>query len=322
MAPIRWGPVRTCSAWTTPSSSRPTWKASRSCGATCSGARLALDRTFPERNTRILFFRLGDITVEISGGAQQTEEGIGKPDRLWGLAWGVENLKAMVARLRAANVEVSDARTGIKPGTLVATAKGAHTHGVATLLIEHTPESFRPEARAAVGAAYDNAPQRRAFTSTGLDHVAIAVSDTEAASETWRVVLGIETEARLGAPSTKSRIATLPGGETQVVLAQALREQHPVAEWIAERGEGMYAIAIKVDDIMAAVRDLQTKGVAVGEVEQGAWPGTPSRGSSARRRTASRCNSCSGSRKRNSRGELVNRGSHVTHSFLILTAYG
>ena len=191
-----------------------------------------------------------------------------------GRRWGVENLKATVERLRAANVEVSDARTGVKPGTLVATAKGAHTHGVATLLIEHTPESFRLEARAAVGAAYDNAPQRRAFTSTGLDHVAIAVSDTEAAAETWRVVLGIETEARLGAPSTKSRIATLPGGETQVVLAQALREQHPVAEWIAERGEGMYAIAISVDDIVAAVRDLRAKGVAVGDVEQGAWPGT------------------------------------------------
>jgi methylmalonyl-CoA epimerase len=238
------------------------------------GARMALDRTFPERNTRIVFFRLGDITVEISGGAQQTEEGIGKPDRLWGVAWGVENLRATVERLRAANVEVSDARTGVKPGTLVATAKGAHTHGVATLLIEHTPESFRPESRAATGAAYDNAPQRRAFTSTGLDHVAIAVADTEAAAETWRSVIGIETEPRLGAPSTKSRIATLPGGETQVVLVQALQEQHPVAEWIAERGPGMYAIAIKVDDIVAAVRDLRAKGVAIGDVQQGAWAGT------------------------------------------------
>jgi methylmalonyl-CoA epimerase len=238
------------------------------------GARLALDRTFPERNTRILFFRLGDVTVEISGGAQQTEEGVGKPDRLWGVAWGVENLTATVARLRAANVEVSDARMGQKPGTLVATAKGAHTHGVATLLIEHTPESFRPESRRPHGAAYDNAPQRRAFTATGLDHVAIAVSDAEAAAKTWRTVLGIDARETIDAPSTQLRIASMPEGDTYVALAQALTDQHPITQWIADRGPGMYAIAIQVDDIGAAVADLRAKGVAVGDVELGAWPGT------------------------------------------------
>ena len=65
-----------------------------------------------ERNTRIMFFRLGDITIEISGGGQQTEEGIGKPDRLWGLAWGVGNLTATVARLRAANVMLAGSSHG------------------------------------------------------------------------------------------------------------------------------------------------------------------------------------------------------------------
>lgn len=238
------------------------------------GTRLALDRTFPERNTRILFFRLGEITVEISGGAQQTEEGIGKPDRLWGVAWGVENLAATVARLRAANVEVSEVRTGVKPGTLVATAKGAHTHGVATLLIEHTPESFRPESRIAPGVSYDNAPQRRAFTATGLDHVAIAVTDAEEAAETWRSILGIDASERLDALSTQARIASLAGGTTQVVLAQAKIQGHPIASWIGERGQGMYAIAIDVDDIAAAVSDLRAKGVDVSDVEYGAWPGT------------------------------------------------
>jgi methylmalonyl-CoA epimerase len=238
------------------------------------GARLALDRSFPERNTRILFFRLGDITVEISGGAQQTEEGIGKPDRLWGVAWGVDNLTATVARLRAKGVEVSEPRMGVKPGTLVATAKGAHTHGVATLLIEHTPESFRPESRAAHGAAYDNAPQRRAFTATGLDHVAVAVPDGEAAAALWRDTLKVEASDRLDAPTATLRIASLPGGETKIALAQALSDQHPIAQWIADRGPGMYAIAIQVDDIVAAVVDLRAIGITVGDVEYGAWPGT------------------------------------------------
>ncbi len=249
-------------------------EASRKLWGDVLGARMALDRTFPERNTRIVFFRLGDITVEISGGAQQTEEGIGKPDRLWGVAWGVENVTATVARLRAANVEVSDPRMGVKPGTLVATAKGAHTHGVATLLIEHTAASFRPASRAPHGAAYDNTPERRAFTATGLDHVALAVSDPKLAAETWFTILGIDAGEILDSPTTRSRIATMPGGDTKLVLASALREQHPIAEWIADRGEGMYAIAIQGVDIVAAVADLRAKGVPVGDVGYGAWPGT------------------------------------------------
>jgi methylmalonyl-CoA epimerase len=252
----------------------PDIEASRRLWGDALGARLALDRTFPERNTRIAFFRLGDITVEISGGAQQTEEGIGKPDRLWGVAWGVDNVTATVARLRAAGVEVSEPRMGVKPGTLVATAKGAHTHGVATLLIEHTAESFQPAARAPRGAAYDNAPQRRAFTATGLHHVAIAVTDAEAAADAWTTTLGIDAEDVLESPTTRLRIASLPGGDTKIALAAALREQHPIAEWIADRGQGMYAIAIQVDDIVAAAADLRAKGVPVGEVEYGAWPGT------------------------------------------------
>lgn len=238
------------------------------------GARLALDRTFPERNTRILFFRLGDVTVEISGGGQQTEEGIGKPDRLWGVAWGVDDLTATVTRLRAANIEVSEPRTGVKPGTLVATAKGAHTHGVATLLIEHTAESFRPESRLPYGQAYDNAEGRRAFSVVGIDHVALAASDAGAAADVWAQTLGIDASETLESPSTRLRIASLPEGQAKIALAQALHEQHPIAEWIAGRGAGMYGIAIQVDDIAAAVADLRAKGVSVSDVEYGAWPGT------------------------------------------------
>jgi methylmalonyl-CoA epimerase len=238
------------------------------------GARLALDRTFPERNTRILFFRLGDVTVEISGGAQQTEEGIGKPDRLWGVAWGVEHLAAAVVRLREAGIDVSDPRTGAKPGTIVATVKGPHTHGVATLLIEHTEASFRPESRLPTGVAYDNEPQRRAFSISGLDHVAVAVSDVEDAARTWRDTLGIEAAERLETIATKQRIASMPGGATKIAIAQPLRDEHPLAEWIGARGEGMYAIALEVDDITAALRDLRAKGVTVSDVEYGTWPGT------------------------------------------------
>jgi len=238
------------------------------------GARLALDRTFPERNSRILFFRLGDITVEISGAGVQTQEGIGKPDRLWGVAWGVEDVAATCERLAAAGIETSGPRPGIKPGTLVATAKGERTHGVPTLLIEHTPESFEPEARLPQGAAFDNAPQQRAFNVRALDHVVLAARDADAAAARFRDVLGLGTRATVEPDGTHMRIADIPAGNCFVEVVQPLTEGHRVARRIAERGPGMFSIALEVDDLDAAIADLRAKGVPVSDAEAGVWPGT------------------------------------------------
>ena len=238
------------------------------------GARLALDRTFPERNTRILFFRLGDITIEISGGASQAKEGVGKPDRYWGLAWGVDNLAATCARLTAAGIEVSGPRPGIKPGTLVATVKGTATHGVATLLIEHTPDSFKPESRVPHGQAFDNAPERRAFAVKGLDHVVVSTADMEQTLTKWSSTLDLYASEIIEPAGSHLRIAKLPAGNAYVELLQPLTPDHRVAERIAERGQGMFSVSLEVDDIDAAVRDLRAKGVDVSDPEPGVWPGT------------------------------------------------
>jgi methylmalonyl-CoA epimerase len=238
------------------------------------GARLALDRSFPDRNTRILFFRLGDITVEISGGAVQPREGVGKPDRLWGVAWGVERVERAVNRLIGAGFEVSPARPGIKPGTVVATVKGERTHGVATLLIEHTPESFRPESREPHSGAWDNEPERRAFTPASLHHVTLAVSDLEAAAETWRTALGLGATESFQTTGAHLKLAKVPAGNAFMELAQPLSRDHRLMQWIAERGAGMYALAVEVDNVDFAVADLRSKGIFVSDAEYGAWPGT------------------------------------------------
>jgi len=238
------------------------------------GVRLALDRTFPDRNTRILFFRLGDITIEISGGAVQTEEGMGKPDRLWGIAWGVDDVQKACDRLRASGVDVSGPRAGIKPGTLVATVKGEHAHGVATLLIEHTPESFRAESRLPQGTAYDNVPQLRAFHALALDHVTLSTPDAMSTAVTWADVLGLPVHGTRDVEERRLRLTDLPAGNAFIELAQPLNPEHSLAQHIAERGPGMYAISIEVDNIDEAVRDLRVKGVAVTEPEFGVREGT------------------------------------------------
>jgi catechol 2,3-dioxygenase-like lactoylglutathione lyase family enzyme len=101
------------------------------------GARLGLDmrldRTEPKWAARLMFFRAGDLIIEVVHNL--SDEPSDKPDILWGLSWRTANIEATHARLKAANFDVSEIRTGRKPGTRVFTVKN-NTLGVPTLVIQ------------------------------------------------------------------------------------------------------------------------------------------------------------------------------------------
>jgi len=98
------------------------------------GLRLALDRSFPKRGVRLLFFRVGGTTIEL-GGRLDAEPRPEAGDRFGGLAWRVGDVDAARARLEADDFDVSPVRPGHKPGTRVCTVRSP-VHGVPTLLIE------------------------------------------------------------------------------------------------------------------------------------------------------------------------------------------
>lgn len=102
------------------------------------GLRLALDRTFEAWGMRLVFFRVGGVTVELAAplAPDPTQTG----DRFWGLSWRVPDADAARDRLAAAGFDVSEVRTGRKPGTRVLTVREP-THGVATLLLEPAPRA-------------------------------------------------------------------------------------------------------------------------------------------------------------------------------------
>jgi len=108
-------------------------EASRSLYGAGLGLRLALDRRFEARGLRILFFRVGGVTVEVVGRLGAVPEP-GARDRFGGLAWRVPDAEAARARLDAAGFELSEVRPGAKPGTRVCTVR-RETWGVPTLLI-------------------------------------------------------------------------------------------------------------------------------------------------------------------------------------------
>jgi catechol 2,3-dioxygenase-like lactoylglutathione lyase family enzyme len=98
------------------------------------GIRLALDRSFEAWGARLLFFRLGGVTIEVAAPLPPPSDPSGE-DRFWGISWRVPDVGAARERLAAAGFDVSEVRAGRRPDTRVCTVR-APTHGVATLLLE------------------------------------------------------------------------------------------------------------------------------------------------------------------------------------------
>jgi catechol 2,3-dioxygenase-like lactoylglutathione lyase family enzyme len=101
------------------------------------GLDMALDRSHPDWG-RLMFFRCGDLIVEVVN--RPGKDADTRRDRLWGLSWRVADIDATRARLVSSGVDVSDVRTGRKPGTRVLTVRSS-TCGIPTLLVERTAKA-------------------------------------------------------------------------------------------------------------------------------------------------------------------------------------
>jgi catechol 2,3-dioxygenase-like lactoylglutathione lyase family enzyme len=99
------------------------------------GLDMALDRTHQDWG-QLMFFRCGDLIVEVVRRPGATGDRL--HDRLWGLSWRVADIAAARARLVDAGIDVSEVRTGRKPGTRVMSVRSG-TCGIHTLFLERTP---------------------------------------------------------------------------------------------------------------------------------------------------------------------------------------
>jgi catechol 2,3-dioxygenase-like lactoylglutathione lyase family enzyme len=100
------------------------------------GLDMALDHSHPDWG-RLMFFRCGDLIIEVTHrpGKERDTSQDKLQDRLSGLCWRVADIDATHARLVQAGVDVSEVRTGRKPGTRVMTVRRG-TCGVPTLLVQ------------------------------------------------------------------------------------------------------------------------------------------------------------------------------------------
>lgn len=97
----------------------------------------------------------------------------------------------------------------------------------------------------------------------GLDHLAIAVPDTEAALKTWRDTMGFPVLYSEVVNGGTVRLTHLDLGNTHLQLVEPLTPDHPLQAWLAKNGPGLHHFCLKVDDVAEAMVDAPVPTGAV-----------------------------------------------------------
>ena len=99
-----------------------------------------------------------------------------------------------------------------------------------------------------------------------IDHVAIIVRDIEQALTFYRDTLGITPGEIKEVPGEQVRIAFLPmggPGGSEIELIEPIVPDSSLARFLEKRGEGLHHICLEVENIDAALAEMQEKGAAV-----------------------------------------------------------
>ncbi len=94
----------------------------------------------------------------------------------------------------------------------------------------------------------------------GLDHVAILVSDLDAAIALYRDVYGLALSEVEEVPTEKVKVAIFGHGAGRIELVSPTGPDSPMAKAIERRGEGLHHICLEVPDIAGAMAALRARG--------------------------------------------------------------
>lgn len=104
-------------------------------------------------------------------------------------------------------------------------------------------------------------------------HIAIAVSDIDAAAKFYSDYLGLRLEGKETVPHRKVTVGFINLGETKLELVQPESPDAPVAKFLAERGPGLHHICLEVENIDAEFERLKQAGVRIVDPEPQAGAG-------------------------------------------------
>ncbi|WP_417693027.1 methylmalonyl-CoA epimerase [Roseibium sp.] len=97
-----------------------------------------------------------------------------------------------------------------------------------------------------------------------LNHVAIAVSDMEAATAIYRETLGAEISDKVAQPDHGVSTVFINLPNTKIELLEPLSDASPIAKFLEKNPSGgIHHICYEVDDILAARDKLVAQGARV-----------------------------------------------------------
>lgn len=96
---------------------------------------------------------------------------------------------------------------------------------------------------------------------TTVDHIGFAVSDIDAAVAFYSQAFGVTDWERLAMPERHMAVAATHIGGMLLELIAPTSEEASFAKYLRERGPGMHHVAYSVDDIVAALAEVKSRGV-------------------------------------------------------------
>ncbi len=94
-----------------------------------------------------------------------------------------------------------------------------------------------------------------------IDHLGIAVNSLEEGLALWGDLLGLESAGAETVAEQGVRTAFLNVGDTRLELLEPTGPDTPVGRFLQKRGPGFHHICFLVDDLEAALRQLQERGM-------------------------------------------------------------
>ncbi|MDN5348340.1 MAG: GTPase [Clostridia bacterium] len=100
-----------------------------------------------------------------------------------------------------------------------------------------------------------------------IDHLGIAVKSLADALSFYENILGLKSAGTEVVEDQKVKVAFLPVGDSEIELLESTTADGPIAKFIEKKGEGLHHIALRVDDLEAALAELKEKGVRLIDTE-------------------------------------------------------
>ena len=98
------------------------------------------------------------------------------------------------------------------------------------------------------------------MVARSIHHLGVAVLDLDEALDTYRRLFGAELEHRASVADQGVEAAAVLVGTSRVELLAPLGADTPVGRFLAQRGPGMHHVAYEVDDVAAAIEQLEAEG--------------------------------------------------------------